>query len=143
MAVKGWPVVISSHNPLWMRGISASRRAVAILLQGGLRREVQVATLSQATRAKGDTQRPLYYLLFAGIFLLNSCITPRSRPGKVLYGLLAGVLVMLLRYFGQYEEGVCFAILLVNALAPLVDRYGWHLQAFLLRRRAREEVQTL
>lgn len=83
------------------------------------------------------------YLLFAGIFLLNSCITPRSRPGKVLYGLLAGVLVMLLRYFGQYEEGVCFAILLVNALAPLVDRYGWHLQAFLLRRRARKEVQTL
>ena len=83
------------------------------------------------------------YLLFAGVFLLNSCVTPRSRVGRVFYGVLAGILVMLLRHTGQFEEGVCFAILMVNALAPHIDRYGWRLQAFLLRRRARKEVPLL
>lgn len=80
------------------------------------------------------------YLLFAGVFLLNSCITPCSRPGRIAYGVLAGLLVMLLRHFGQFEEGACFAVLLANAAAPLLDRWGWRLQAFWLRRRERKEA---
>ncbi len=83
------------------------------------------------------------YLLFAGVFLLNSCVTPRCRVGRILYGILAGALVMVMRHAGQYEAGACFAILMANALAPLIDRYGWRLQAFFLRRRDRKEVPLL
>lgn len=67
------------------------------------------------------------YLLFGGIFLLNDPVTaPRHWLGRVAYGALAGVLVMLLRYFGRFEEGVCFAVLLVNAFSPIIDRLCWY-----------------
>ena len=68
------------------------------------------------------------YLLFAGIFLLNDPVTaPRHWLGRLVYGALAGVLVMLLRYYGRFEEGACFAVLLVNAFAPVIDRMCWYL----------------
>lgn len=68
------------------------------------------------------------YLLFGGIFLLNDPVTaPRHWLGRVAYGVFAGLFVMLLRYFGRFEEGVCFAVLLVNAFVPTLDRMGWYL----------------
>lgn len=68
------------------------------------------------------------YLLFTGVFLLNDPVTaPRHWLGRLAYGALAGVLVMLLRYYGRFEEGACFAVLLVNALAPVIDRGSWYL----------------
>lgn len=68
------------------------------------------------------------YLLFGGIFMLNDPVTaPRHWLGRAAYGVLAGLLTMLLRYFGRFEEGVGFAILLANAFAPTLDRMGWYL----------------
>ncbi len=67
------------------------------------------------------------YLLFAGIFLLNDPVTtPKGNVARALYGVLAGLLVMLLRHVGRFEEGACFAVLLTNAVAPLIDRGCWH-----------------
>ncbi len=66
------------------------------------------------------------YLLFAGIFLLNDPVTaPRHWLARILYGALAGALVMCLRHFGQYEEGCCFAVLLINLFATVLDRGCW------------------
>lgn len=66
------------------------------------------------------------YLLFGGIFLLSDPVTaPRYWLARLVYGVLAGVLVMVLRHVGRFEEGVCFAILLVNAVAPMLDRWCW------------------
>ncbi|HIW74932.1 MAG TPA: RnfABCDGE type electron transport complex subunit D [Firmicutes bacterium] len=71
------------------------------------------------------------YLLFAGVFLLNDPVTaPRHWLGRLFYGLLAGVLVMLLRYYGRFEEGACFAVLLMNAFSPVIDRMSWYLLHF-------------
>ncbi len=68
------------------------------------------------------------YLLFGGIFLLNDPVTsPRHWLGRIVYGIFAGLLVMQLRYFGRFEEGVCFAVLLVNAFATTIDRLCWYL----------------
>lgn len=68
------------------------------------------------------------YLLFAGVFLLNDPVTaPKHSLARVVYGVLAGVMVMLLRHIGRFEEGACFAILLVNAVASPIDRGCWHL----------------
>ena len=67
------------------------------------------------------------YLLFCGIFILNDPVTaPRHWLGRIGYGVLAGVLVMLTRYFGRFEEGACFAVLLANAFATTLDRLGWY-----------------
>ena len=67
------------------------------------------------------------YLLFAGIFLLCDPVTsPRHPLGRVCFGVLAGVLVMLLRYFGRFEDGAAFAVLLLSPISPLIDRASWH-----------------
>lgn len=66
------------------------------------------------------------YLLFCGVFLLTDPVTaPRYWLGRIVYGALAGLLVMLLRYFGRFEAGACFAVLLMNAFAPIIDRWCW------------------
>ena len=75
------------------------------------------------------------YLLFAGIFLLNDPVTsPKFAPARVVYGVLAGCLVMLLRHTGRFEEGACFAVLMVNAITPLLDRGCWHLKNWMRER---------
>lgn len=68
------------------------------------------------------------YLLFTAVFLLNDPVTaPRYWLGRLAYGVLAGVLVMALRYHGRFEATACFAVLLVNAFAPVLDRWTWRL----------------
>ena len=62
-------------------------------------------------------------LVFAGIFLLtNPAILPKTTKGRVGFGIFAGLVTMLLRTFGAFEEGVCFAVLLADALAPQFDK---------------------
>lgn len=66
------------------------------------------------------------YLLFCGVFLLTDPVTaPRYWLGRLLYGGLAGALTMCLRYYGRFEAGACFAVLLMNAAAPVIDRWSW------------------
>lgn len=68
------------------------------------------------------------YLLFAGVFMFTDPVTsPRFAPARAVYGALAGLLVMLMRHFGRFEEGVCFAVLLMNAFAAPIDRCCWQL----------------
>lgn len=75
------------------------------------------------------------YLLFAGIFLLNDPVTsPKFSAARVVYGVLAGCFVMLLRHVGRFEEGACFAVLMVNALTSSIDRGCWHLRNWLRER---------
>lgn len=61
-------------------------------------------------------------LFFCAVFLVTEPTTsPRSIPGKYCYGALAGLMTMLFRNFGVYEQGACFALLLANAFAPVID----------------------
>lgn len=70
-------------------------------------------------------------LLFTGVFLLCDPVTaPRHPLARVVYGCLAGVLVMLLRYYGRFECCEFFAVLLVNAFSPLLDRSCWRIARF-------------
>jgi Na+-translocating ferredoxin:NAD+ oxidoreductase RnfD subunit len=67
-------------------------------------------------------------LLFTGVFLLCDPVTaPRHWLGRVAYGCIAGILVMLLRYHGRFECCEFFAVLLVNSLSPVLDRTCWQL----------------
>ena len=42
--------------------------------------------------------------------------------GMIVFGIGCGVLTIIIRVFGAYPEGVSFAILLMNAVTPLIDR---------------------
>ncbi len=62
-------------------------------------------------------------LLFGAVFMATDYTTsPTSPRGRIIYGIGCGVLTVLLRYFGAYNEGVTFAILAMNCLAPFIDR---------------------
>ena len=84
------------------------------------------------------------YVLFTGVFMLNDPVTtPRFRLGRIFYGIFTGMLVMLLQHIGRVEAGSCFAILIMNVLAPMIDRWSWHVWRYITRRlRIRREVQA-
>ena len=61
-------------------------------------------------------------LLLGAIFMATDyASSPVSPWGQVIYGVGCGALTVLFRYTGLYPEGVTFAILLMNALAPILD----------------------
>lgn len=61
-------------------------------------------------------------LLIGAIFMATDYVTsPSTAKGKIIFGLGAGLLTFLIRYFGSYPEGVSFAILLMNILNPYID----------------------
>ena len=62
-------------------------------------------------------------VIFCAVFLLCEPATaPKNRLARVLYGVLAGFLAMMFRYYGAYELGICFALLLANAFSGWLDR---------------------
>lgn len=67
-------------------------------------------------------------LLFCAVFMATEPGTSPKLPiARCIYGFLGGIITMLFRYFGVYEQGACFALLLINALAPSIDRVTWNL----------------
>jgi electron transport complex protein RnfD len=63
-------------------------------------------------------------LLFGAFFMATDVVTsPVTKIGRLLFGAGAGLMTILIRVFGSYPEGVCYSILLMNALTPLIDRY--------------------
>lgn len=70
---------------------------------------------------------PVFYLLsggtvFMGLFLITDHTnTPVNKTPMFIYGLLAGVLLILIRGFSKHIDGVVYAVLLVNLCAPLLD----------------------
>ena len=61
-------------------------------------------------------------LLFGAMFMATDPVTsPFTRPGKCTYGILCGILTVLIRSFSGYVEGVMFSIVIANALTPLID----------------------
>ena len=63
-------------------------------------------------------------LFLGAFFMITDMVTsPITLRGQIVFGVLAGVLVALIRLYGGYPEGVCYSILLANAARPLIDRY--------------------
>ena len=63
-------------------------------------------------------------LLFGAFFIATDLVTsPLTPKGKLIFGVGVGALVMLIRTLSNYPEGVMFAVLLMNALVPLINRW--------------------
>ena len=74
-------------------------------------------------------QNPLFHLfagslLFGAFFYATDVVSsPVTKLGRIIFGAGAGVLTIVIRVFGGFPEGVCYSILLMNAVTPLIDRY--------------------
>ncbi|MFY9386227.1 MAG: RnfABCDGE type electron transport complex subunit D [Dethiobacteria bacterium] len=63
-------------------------------------------------------------VLLGALFMATDMVTSPVTPnGKLIFGVGCGLITMLIRLFGAYPEGVTFAILTMNALTPLIDKF--------------------
>ena len=63
-------------------------------------------------------------LLLGSIFMATDYVTsPMSNLGGIVFGVGIGLITMLIRYFGAYPEGVSFAILIMNSVVPLLNKW--------------------
>ncbi len=63
-------------------------------------------------------------VMLCAFFIATDPVSGSSTPlGKIVFGLGAGFLTILIRVFGGYPDGVAFSILLMNICAPLIDAY--------------------
>ena len=61
-------------------------------------------------------------LIFAAVFFVTDpAISPRKVSHRFLYGFFSGIVCMLLRYFSNFEDSVCFGILIADAVWPAVE----------------------
>ncbi len=66
-------------------------------------------------------------LFIGAIFMATDYVTsPATAAGKLIFGLGAGLITFVIRYFGVYPEGVSFAILFMNILTPYIDSWTRH-----------------
>ena len=72
---------------------------------------------------------PLMEILSGGLFLgaffmaTDMVTSPTTSKGRVIFGFGIGLLVSLIRLKGGYPEGTAYAILIMNGVVPLIDRY--------------------
>jgi electron transport complex protein RnfD len=63
-------------------------------------------------------------VLFGAVFIATDYVTnPMLKVGQAVFGIGCGLLVVIIRTWGAYPEGVTFAILFMNCLTPLLDRF--------------------
>lgn len=95
----------------------------AVLLSAGA-----IALLTWLIKPDGFVN-PLLHLMGGGMlicafFIATDPVTaPLTTKGMWIFGVGVGALIMLIRIVGEYPEGVMYAVLIMNALSPLIDRF--------------------
>ncbi|MDE6555945.1 MAG: RnfABCDGE type electron transport complex subunit D [Duncaniella sp.] len=63
-------------------------------------------------------------LLLGAIFMATDYVTsPMAKSGMIVYGVAIGLITIIIRQWGAYPEGMSFAILIMNGVTPLINRY--------------------
>ena len=110
-----WRKVITWHIPVAVLGSMAAFAFVVALFQGG------VSSLLY--------ELPAFHLLAGGamlgaIFMATDYVTsPMTAKGMIIYGIGIGVITMIIRQWGAYPEGMSFAIFIMNAATPIINKY--------------------
>ena len=79
--------------------------------------------------APQEYMSPLFHLCSGGavlgaVFMATDYVTsPMTKKGMVIYAVGIGAITMLIRLWGPYPEGMSFAILIMNSVVPLIDKY--------------------
>jgi len=72
---------------------------------------------------------PFFHLFSGGMLLgvffmaTDPVSTPTTKKGRFVFGVICGLMIMIIRYWGGYPEGVMYSILFMNAFSPLINRY--------------------
>ena len=77
----------------------------------------------------GDVNAALYHVLgggivFGAVYMATDYVTtPITRTGKMIFAFGCGLITFLIRMYGNYPEGVSFAILFMNILSPYIEKW--------------------
>ncbi len=92
-----------------------------------------IATVAVLTclfpKAGGGVEWMLYSLFGGGLMLgaifmaTDYATSPITKKGQLIYGIGCGVFTVFIRYFGSYNEGVCYSIMVMNCCTALIDKY--------------------
>ena len=93
-----------------------------------------IATVAVLTllfpKAGSGVEWMLYSLFGGGLFLgaffmaTDYATSPVGKKGQLIYGIGCGLFTVFIRYFGSYNEGVCYSILVMNCCTALIDKYA-------------------
>lgn len=103
--------VIQWHIPAAMLGTIALASALGTLIAPDTLPGIDIHLLSGAT------------MLGAFFIATDPVSAATSNKGRLVYGILIGLLVYVVRSFGGYPDAVAFAVLLANMCVPVIDRY--------------------
>lgn len=90
---------------------------------------VAIPALLASLLAPASYPGPLLHLLSGGVmlgafFIITDPVTsPNTAAGQFVFGLACGLLTWIIRTWGGYPEGVAFAVMIMNAAVPVIDRY--------------------
>lgn len=63
-------------------------------------------------------------MMLGAIFMATDYVTsPMTHRGMLIYGFFIGIITMIIRVWGVYPEGMSFAILIMNAFTPIINKY--------------------
>lgn len=144
LAMFGGQASMYQHLFLGTRNGSIGETSTLLLVLGGLfliymkivKWEipvVMIATVGILTWIFGPTGMftgdPIFHMMAGGLiigafFMATDMVTvPLTRKGQIIFAVGAGLLTVLIRLKGGYPEGVCYSILLMNSVTPLIDRF--------------------
>ena len=104
------------------------RKVISVRIPAAYLSTVAVLTLI-FFKTDYPVQWMLYSLLSGGVMLgaifmaTDYATSPATAVGQIVYGIGCGVLTVIFRYFGLFPEGVTYAILIMNAMVWVIDRY--------------------
>lgn len=110
-----WRKVITWHIPVSILGTMA----LFVFIVG----------LSQGMQGEALWEFPIFHLLAGGAILgavymaTDYSTSPMTHAGMIIYGIGIGVITVLIRLWGAYPEGMSFAILIMNSVVPLINKY--------------------
>ena len=89
-----------------------------------------VAVLSFLFPKAGSGLDWMLYSVFGGGLMLGAffmatdyATSPVTKKGQLIFGIGCGLFTVLIRYFGSYNEGVCYSIMVMNLCVALIDKY--------------------
>jgi electron transport complex protein RnfD len=103
--------------------------AAILVMRGIIRLTIPLGVFAGVAIATAFSGAPLLHLMSGGLwlgafFMATDYVTsPTTRNGQIAFGLVIGLLTGVIRLYGGYPEGICYAILIANALVPAFDMW--------------------
>ena len=112
----------------WEKTVTAMKEVISWQIPVAYIATVAVLTLL-FPKAGSGVEYMLYSIFGGGLFLgaffmaTDYATSPVTKKGQLIYGIGCGLFTVFIRYFGSYNEGVCYSIMVMNCCTALIDKY--------------------